>query len=181
MARTWPQTLIGLALITFYFIPTNGQLRADLSKGFKLCPGKQVGRIVSVEVDGPGCYRRNGQAQWPCFLYPGRAGTYRVSFTHNLPNPLTTVKSSIHAIAKYRGFLSRSGVRHIPFFGEVNKNACPAIGCPVRPGSVHIIEKTFKVPGSVRLAEQNMKIEFKLTTGRRKDTIICFIVPAINQ
>ena len=46
----------------------------------------------------------------------------------------------------------------LPYSKEVNKNACPAIGCPVRPGSVKVIEKRFTIPGAVRMMQQNMKI-----------------------
>ena len=181
MMQIWVKTSLVLSFIIISFTLTNAQLRADQLKGFKLCPGKQLGRILSVEVDGPGCYRRNGQVQWPCFLYPGRTGIYRVSFTHDLPEALSTVKSSIHIVAQYRGALGFTGVHRLPYSKEVNKNACPAIGCPVRPGSVKVIEKTFTVPGAVRMLQQNMKIEFKLTTGKQNDILICFIVPTINQ
>ena len=181
MMQIWVKACLALSFIIISLTPTNAQLRADQMKGFKLCPGNQLGHILSVEVDGPGCYRRNGRVQWPCFLYPGRTGVYRVSFTHDLPEALPTVKSSIHVVAQYRGPLGFTGVHRLPYSKEVNKNACPAIGCPVMPGAVKLIEKKFTVPGAVRMMQQNMKIEFKLTTGKRNDILICFIVPAINQ
>jgi len=180
MERIWLQTCFTVALFMIYFTPSEG-LRADLLEGFELCPGKQLGRLVSVDVDGPGCYRRDGSTQWPCFLYPGRTGVFRIAFTHDRPEPLTKVKSSIHALATYRGLLSFTGEQRVPFFGEVSKDVCPAVNCPVRPGYVHMMEKTFTVPSAVRLVEQNMKTEFKLTTGIREETVICFIVPVINQ
>ena len=181
MMQIWVKACLALSFIIISLTPTNAQLRADQMKGFKLCPGNQLGRILSVEVDGPGCYRRNGRVQWPCFLYPGRTGVYRVSFTHDLPEALPTVKSSIHVVAQYRGPLGFTGVHRLPYSKEVNKNACPTIGCPLMPGAVKLIEKKFTVPGAVRMMQQNMKIEFKLTTGKRNDILICFIVPAINQ
>ena len=180
MAITWLKNCLTLSLFMIYFNSTDGQLRADLQQGYELCSGRQLGHIVSVEVDGPGCYRRNKQAQWPCFLYPGRQGVYKVSFTLNQRRELSTIKSSIFALASYRGSLTFGRKQRVPFPGQVNKNACQAIGCPVKSGTVYVIEKRFTVPSAVRFLNQNMKVEFKLTTGRKKDTVICFIVPVLN-
>ena len=131
-----------------------------------------------MEVDGPGCYRRNGEDQWPCFLLPGQEGIYRVTYTHDQPEELTNIKSSIHGLVTLRGRFSHKGIVRSPIAGEVNKNAQRTI----RPGTLHIIEERFTVPGFIRQVQQNMKIEFKLTSGKwQKETVICFIVPVINQ
>ena len=179
MTMNWLQTCLTLALMMGCFTLANGQLQADLLEGFKLCPGKQYGNILSVEVDGPGCHHHNGQTQWPCLLYPdrrSRAMVFRVSFTHLQPVSPTRVRSSIHAYA-----ITSSRLLHVPFLGEVNKNACPSIGCPMKPREIQVIKKRFTVPSAAGLAHPNMGVEFKLTTDKGKDTIICFIVPVMNQ
>ena len=182
MVLTMSQTCLIVSLGMMLFSLTNGSLRADLLQGFQTCPGKQLGRIISVEVDGPGCVRRNGQDQWPCFLYPGREGVYKVTFTHDQRQSLSNIKSSIHVLATFRGFFSSDRSQRLPMSGQLNKDACQAIGCPVSRGTTNVIERRFTVTSSIRKLQQNMKVEFKLTTGQwRKETVICFIVPVINQ
>ena len=51
----------------------------------------------------------------------------------------------------------------------------------MKPREIQVIKKRFTVPSVAGLAHPNMGVEFKLTTGQRKDTIICFVIPVINQ
>ena len=177
MECTLVQTWLSLVLITFCSIPSNGQIRADLQKGFKLCPGKQWGRIVSVKIESPGCYNRNGQTQWPCFAYPGNKATLKIKFKHNVPEPMTNIKSSIYVITKFRGFFGLAGEQRMP--AEVKKDACKFMGCPLKPRVAHSIQKTGIIPDIVRLLHRNIKLEYKLT-DKNGNTIICFIFPVIN-
>jgi len=160
-------------------------LRADLNAGFKMCPGRQLGRVVAAEVDGPGCINHNGQPQWPCHVIPGKDGVFKISFMHQNRNALDYIESSIHANVKLRfSFIEQS----IPIAGEANQNACPHTfyhsvigpyyGCPIQQNVVHTIQKTVTVPNSVRFAQSNLNIEFKLT-DRRGNNIICFMAPMV--
>ena len=179
--------VLKLMLVISICIVTGSAIRVDKQRGFKLCPGRQLGRIVSVEGGGAGCRKSNGQTQWPCLAIPGRAGTFSISFTHETPGGFNKIVSSIHAIVKLRGLFNIK--QRVPIQGEARKNACsetssqtargPQRGCPIRPGVVHTINKKVKVPGAVRLAERNMNVEVKIT-DTKGNNIVCFTVPMIN-
>ena len=179
--------VLKLMLVMCIFIETGSAIRVDKQRGFKMCPGRQLGRIVSIEGGGPGCRKSNGKAQWPCLALPGRAGTFSISFTHETPGGFNKIDSSIHALVKLRGLFNIK--QRVPIRGEAKKNACPETssqtargpqrGCPIRPGVVHTITKTVSVPGAIRLAERNMNLEVKLT-DTKGNTIICFTAPMIN-
>ena len=158
---------------------TSASIRADLQRGFKLCPGNQLGHVLSVEADGPGCRRRNGQPQWPCFIRAGRDGVFSISFVHYQPSEFITIVSSIHSIVTLSDFLNIKKRVGLP--GEVNEYACEHTqpGCPIQPGVMHSIQKRVNVPSSVMFMKQNMDVEFKLT-DKNGENIICFIAPIIN-
>ena len=179
--------LLKLMLVMCICIATGNALRADTQIGFKICPGKQLGRIVSVEADGPGCRRSNGQAQWPCLAIPGRAGIFSISFIHEKLGGFNNIDSSIHANVKLRFPFNIK--QRVPIKGEVRKDACPEAyyqtargpqyGCPILPGVVHTISKTVSVPRNIRMAERNMNLEVKIT-DTKGNTIVCFTAPMIN-
>ena len=177
----WMNAYLKLLLVMCYPITSiSASTRADLQRGFKLCPGNQLGRVVSVEADGPGCKRRNGLPQWPCFIRPGQDGIFRVSFVHDQPSEFITITSSIHAIVTLSHLLNIK--KHLGLPGEVNEYACDHIqpGCPIPPGIVHSIEKKVIVPNSVMFMKQNMDVEFKIT-DKNGENIICFTAPIINM
>ena len=176
----WMKAYLKLLLVmcsSITIISTN--IRADLQRGFKFCPGNQWGRVVSVEADGPGCRRRNGLPQWPCFIQPGQDGIFTVSFVHYQPDKYITITSSIHAIVTLGHFLNIK--KHLGLPGEVNEYACKHMqpACPIQPGVVHSIQKRVIVPSSVMFMKQNIDVEFKLT-NKNRENIICFTVPIIN-
>ena len=188
MSEIWLKTCLTLFLVMCFLVINGNALRADHQKGFKMCPGKQLGHVVSVEAEGPGCKRRNGQDQWPCFVYPGRDVIFKISFIHEESVAFTSIESSIYGIVKLRGFGRFTGNRRMGLKGEVEKDACSEtywtanglhFGCPIQAGVVHTIQKIITVPTTVRFAQQNMDVEFKLTNSRG-DTIICFTAPIIN-
>ena len=169
------------------FISTVSGVRVDTQRGYRLCPGKQLGRIVSIEADGPGCINRNGQAQWPCLAIPGKAGTFSISFMHDKRGGFNNIDTSIHANVKIRALF---GIRRKePIRGEVRKNACslaytqtargPQYGCPINPGIVYTINKTVNVPRDISRAERNMNVELKLT-DTKGNTIVCFTAPMLK-
>ena len=180
--------LLKLMLVMCILISIGSAIRVDNKSGFKMCPGKQLGHIVSVEADGPGCRGSNGQAQWPCLAIPGRAGIFHISFIHEKPGGFNNIDSSIHAIVKIRGIFNIK--QRVSIKGEDEKNACsetyyqteargPQYGCPIHPGIVHTISKTVSVPRAIRLAERNMNLEVKIT-DTKGNTIICLTAPMIN-
>ncbi|CAL4062015.1 unnamed protein product [Meganyctiphanes norvegica] len=193
--ETWSKTCLRFLLVICSLITTGNALRADLKKGFRMCPGKQLGRVVAVYADGPGCRRSNGADQWPCFIVPRKYGQFQIEFMHDTVDKYGTsvafggIRSSIHAHVFVRGVPSFTGEQHVGLSGEVGKNACPEtyyesvegpyFGCPIQPGVVHIIQKNITVPNSVRFAQSDMKVEFKLT-NLRGQTIVCFQAPIIS-
>ena len=150
----WMNAYLKLLLVMCCTITSiSASTRADLQRGFKLCPGNQLGRVVSVETDGPGCKRRNGLPQWPCFIRPGQDGVFRVSFVHYQPSEFITITSSIHAIVTFSHLLNIK--KHLGLPGEVDEYACDHIqpGCPIPPGIVHSIQK--KVICQIQLCSWN--------------------------
>lgn len=174
-----------LLLVICYLITAGSALRADLQKGFKMCPGKQLGQLVSVEINATSCWRPNGELQWPCLAITGDSGVFTISFIHEQPSGFNYIYSSINAIAKVRwfGFTQRVEI-------ENNKDSCPQTyyesvegpyyGCPIQPGVVHTLQKTLTVPGGLAFVQNNIDVETKLTDSKG-DTIVCFISPMVKS
>merc|ERR1712008_503723 len=51
--------VLKLMLVISICIVTGSAIRVDKQRGFKLCPGRQLGRIVSVEGGGADCRKSN--------------------------------------------------------------------------------------------------------------------------
>ena len=173
-----------LMLVICYLFTVGTALRADLQRGFKMCPGQQLGVLVSVEVNSTSCWRPNGELQWPCLAITGNEGVFTISFIHEQPSSFNHIYSSIHALVKVRffGFSQQIEV-------ENNNDICrhtyyesvegPYYGCPIQPGVVHTIQRSLSVPGGLAFVQRNMDVEFKLT-DKKGDTIVCFTSPMVK-
>ena len=173
-----------LLLVICYLFTAGSALRADLQRGFKMCPGKQLGRLVSVDVNSTSCWRPNGELQWPCLAITGNSGVFTTSFIHDQPSAFNNIYISIHALVKVRffGFSKRIEVKknvdYCPYTYYESVEG-PYYGCPIQPGVVHTIQKTFTVPSGLAFVQKYINIETKLTDWKG-DTIVCFTFPMIK-
>ena len=190
MVSTSLKTCLELLLVICYLSTTGSAIRADIQEGFKMCPGEQLGRLVSVEVNSTDCYQLNGDIQWPCLAITGNTGVFIISFIHDndndneQPSGFNNIYSTIngHVKARLFGFSTTLEV-------EDKKDACPhtyhesadrvTLGCPIQPGVVHTWQKKLTVPGGLVMVQNELNVEFKLT-DKEGDTIVCFTSPMIE-
>lgn len=149
-------------------------IRVDEKRGFKYCNTPQLAQLVSVEVDGPGCKR------WPCLLFPGRSGAFKITLYNQQDAPIRELESDIHGTLRLNGVAGLTGRQRVGMPGEVKKEACPFsnLGCPIPPHSYFEITKVVTVPMQARMAHGMMTIEFKVKDGRGR-TLTCFKAPVI--
>ena len=184
MVSTYLKACLELLLVICYLSTTGSAIRADLQEGFKICPGQQLGRLVSVEVNSTNCYRPNGELQWPCLAITGNTGVFTISFTHDNDDEIDNIYSTVdgHVKARLLGFSSVLEV-------EDDEDACPNVyyesadgpkyGCPVQPGVVYTLQKKLTVPGGLLFVQNELNVEFKLT-DEEEHTILCFTSPMIK-
>ena len=149
-------------------------LRVDDKRGFKLCNAPQHAQLITVEVDGPGC------ARWPCLIFPGRSGAFKISLYNPMDRPIHQVVSDIHGTLRLNGIAGLSGRQRVAMPGEVKKKACAFThpGCPIPPQSYFDITKVIQVPMQARMAHGKMVVEFKVHDGSGR-LLTCFTAPVI--
>ncbi|KAF2351958.1 MD-2-related lipid-recognition domain [Trinorchestia longiramus] len=149
-------------------------IRVDQKRGFKFCNTPQLAQLVSVEVDGPGCSR------WPCLLFPGRSGAFKITLYNQNDQPIRDLRSDIHGTVRLNGVAGLTGRQKVGMPGEVKKKACQFTnpGCPIPPHSYFDITKVVTVPMQARMAHGMMMTEFMVKDGRGR-VLTCFKAPVL--
>jgi len=142
--------------------------------GFRMCKDTpQHLQLLSVEVDGKGCER------WPCLLFPGRAGRFRITLRNQHDRFIKTLVTDIHGTVRIKGVPGAvGGKQKVGMPGEVKAKACPHtdVKCPIVPYSTFSITKEVVVPMQARMAHGRMVTEFKVKDGAG-NILTCFRAP----
>jgi len=141
--------------------------------GFRLCRNTpQHLQLLSVEVDGPGCSR------WPCLLFPGRAGRFRITLRNQHERFIKQLVTDIHGTVRIKGVGAVGGKQKVGMPGEVNAKACKHtdVKCPIEPYATFSITKDVVVPMQARMAHGRMVTEFKVKDGAG-NILTCFRAP----
>ncbi|XP_018012973.1 uncharacterized protein LOC108670034 [Hyalella azteca] len=164
------RTLLHLCFISLAL----AAIRVDQKRGFKFCDTPQLAQLVSVEVEGPGCSR------WPCLLFPGRSGAFKITLYNQNEEAINDLNSDIHGTVRLNGVAGLTGRQKVGMPGEVKKKACQFTnpGCPIPPHSYFEITKVVTVPMQARMAHGMMMTEFKVNDGRGR-TLTCFKAPVL--
>ena len=186
MVSTYLKMFLELLLVICYLSTTASAIRADLQEGFKMCPGEQLGRLISVEVDSTDCFKSNGEIQWPCLAITGNTGVFTISFTHDNDDEFDNVYSTVdgHVKARLLGFSSvlevedeKDAASHV-YYQSIDG---PKYGCPIEPEVVYKWQKKLTVPGGLLFVQNELNVEFKLTDEDEEgDTIWCFTSPMVK-
>ncbi|XP_064097279.1 uncharacterized protein LOC135208722 [Macrobrachium nipponense] len=165
--------MIRVAFLTMLSLAGSGALRVDDKPGFSYCKTPHLAQIDRIEVSG--CNK------WPCFIVPGRSGTYSITFTSNTDQVITNMHSSIYAWVRLSiPTIGKRDPTRVAMPGETKKPLCPfsAPQCPVFPGVQTTVTKSITIPPQARLAKSPMLVEFQIQ-NQNGQTVTCFRAPVI--
>ncbi|XP_047483460.1 uncharacterized protein LOC125035242 [Penaeus chinensis] len=163
-----------VTVLAIVFVTVNGAIRVDDKRGFRYCRTPQLAQIESVQVTG--CNR------WPCFIIPGRTGTFQITFSHNSEIPITNMVSSIYARVSLPVTNLGAGNTRVAMPHETQQPVCHLTtpGCPVYPNTKTTISKTIVVPQQARLVRGPMMVEFQVKDNLGR-MVTCFMAPVFTN